>query len=107
MSDIQSRGTIVLHHADVALKHDDPKRYAEWRPEDLIPMEKCEHISMHNSRPHTKLHNKRISRGVKRAHEARKGSVIIAFDLVSGDMEIFSTASSAAVSLGCTKQWAG
>ena len=107
MSAIQSRGTIVLHHVDVMLKSQDPERYAEWRPEDLQPMEKREHISMHNSHPHTKLHNKRIARGVKRANEARQGCVIIAFDPLTDDIEIFPTAASAAASLGCTKQWAG
>lgn len=108
MSGIQSRGgTIVLHHIDITMKSQDPKRYAEWRPEDLQPMEKREHISMHNSHPHTKLHNRRISRGVKRAKAARQDGVIIAFDPFVDDIEIFPTAAVAAASLGCSKQWVG
>ena len=38
----------VLHHKDVTLKSLNPKRYKEWRPEDLVPMTKSEHMTLHN-----------------------------------------------------------
>ena len=36
-----------LHHKDPTLKYKDPRRYNEWRFEDLVPMLKSEHTSMH------------------------------------------------------------
>ena len=38
----------VLHHKDTSLKTNDLERYAEWRIEDLVPMTKSGHISLHN-----------------------------------------------------------
>lgn len=38
----------VLHHKNPKLKYENPERYNEWRIEDLIPMEKIEHIRFHN-----------------------------------------------------------
>lgn len=38
----------VLHHKDITLKSVDYKRYCEWRIDDLIPMSKSEHVSLHN-----------------------------------------------------------
>lgn len=45
----------VLHHIDVNLRHNDPKRYDEWRIEDLIPMTKSDHSSFHALGKHWKL----------------------------------------------------
>lgn len=36
-----------LHHKDPTLKYKDLLRYNEWRVEDLVPMLKSEHTSMH------------------------------------------------------------
>lgn len=38
----------VLHHKDETLKYKDPKRYNEWRIEDLEVMDACDHISLHH-----------------------------------------------------------
>lgn len=38
---------IVLHHKDPSLKDNDPERYDEWRPEDLVPMKREEHARLH------------------------------------------------------------
>lgn len=38
-----------LHHKDQTLKYKDPHRYNEWRVEDLVPMLKSEHTSMHSA----------------------------------------------------------
>jgi len=36
-----------LHHADETLRDKDPERYIQWRIEDLVPMSKAEHTSLH------------------------------------------------------------
>lgn len=103
MLEITSRGTVVLHHKDVTLKKRDPERYAEWRPEDLEPMEKREHISMHNKKPHSRKHNKKIGEAVRKAREELRGAVIVAFDPVTEDIAIYPSVSSAACSIGCSR----
>lgn len=40
----------VLHHKDVSLRHDDPKRYDEWRIDDLIPMTRHDHMALHSTK---------------------------------------------------------
>ena len=42
----------VLHHKDPELRDKDPVRYNEWRIEDLVPMLKSEHTSMHQKGRH-------------------------------------------------------
>lgn len=37
----------VLHHTDPMMKHTDPKRYREWRIEDVEPMTIQKHRSLH------------------------------------------------------------
>lgn len=37
----------ILHHKDSTLKQKDPVRYHEWRPEDLEPMTRSEHMKIH------------------------------------------------------------
>ena len=39
----------VLHHKDVSLRHNDPKRYDEWRIDDLIPMKRHDHAILHGT----------------------------------------------------------
>ena len=36
-----------LHHIDQSLRKDNPERYAEWRPEDLIMVTHAEHRKYH------------------------------------------------------------
>lgn len=38
-----------LHHIDQSLRHNDPERYNEWRPEDLIMVTNSEHTTIHNT----------------------------------------------------------
>lgn len=50
-----------LHHKDTQLKYKDPFRYNEWRVEDLVPMLKSEHTSMHSvGRHHTEETKQKI-----------------------------------------------
>lgn len=43
-----------LHHVDATLRYRDKARYDEWRVEDVVPMLKSEHTSMHlTGRHHT------------------------------------------------------
>ena len=43
-----------LHHVDATLRYRDKARYDEWRVEDVVPMLKSEHTSMHQrGRHHT------------------------------------------------------
>lgn len=39
----------VLHHKDTTLKYRDPVRYHEWRPEDLVPMTRQDHMKLHHT----------------------------------------------------------
>lgn len=105
MKQLAKQGVIVLHHKDATLKHNDRARYDEWRPEDLVPMEKKAHISMHNRRKHTKLHNNRIARSKLKAVEARAGKLVLAVS-PEGDTQVFLNASQAALFLGVSRQWA-
>lgn len=38
----------VLHHVDINLKNNDPKRYAEWRIEDLVMITTSIHNKIHH-----------------------------------------------------------
>ena len=38
----------VLHHKDETLRHNNLERYLEWRPEDLVPMKREEHLAYHS-----------------------------------------------------------
>lgn len=37
----------VLHHKDETLRHENPDRYNEWNPEDLVMMTNSEHRKFH------------------------------------------------------------
>lgn len=37
----------VLHHIDDKMKSEDPERYKLWRPQDLWPIERKDHVSLH------------------------------------------------------------
>lgn len=38
---------LVLHHKDPSWKYEDPERYAQWNPEDLVVMTRAEHARLH------------------------------------------------------------
>ncbi len=40
----------VLHHKDTTLRAEDPKRYAQWNPEDLVMLTRAEHTQLHQQR---------------------------------------------------------
>ena len=55
-----------LHHIDENLKKTDRARYDEWRIEDLVPMLKSEHTSLHHTgNTLTKEQRKKISESLK------------------------------------------
>lgn len=57
----------VLHHKDPTLKKKDPKRYNEWRIEDLVVMTRNEHTSLHNKG------KKLLEESKQKISEANKG----------------------------------
>lgn len=63
----------VLHHVDPTLKTRDPKRYNEWRPEDLVVMTRAQHTRLHHiGNKHCK--GKKLSEEhKKKLSEANKG----------------------------------
>lgn len=103
---ISRNDVVVLHHKDVELKRNDPARYRQWRPEDLVPMGKREHISLHNKgKTHSQPHNDRIQQTVSGWQERRKGTVVMAYS-PEGNPLVFHDASEAARHFGCSVQWA-
>ena len=55
-----------LHHIDANLKKTDRDRYDEWRIEDLVPMLKSEHTSLHHAGSTlSKEQRKKISESLK------------------------------------------
>lgn len=68
----------VLHHEDTELKKNDPKRYHEWRIEDLIMMKRKDHTSLHlknkvTGRPSPMCGKKHSEETKKRMSDAQKG----------------------------------
>lgn len=56
----------VLHHKDETLKHRDKERYIQWNIEDLVPMKKESHLSLHHKGvPKTLEHRRRISKSTQ------------------------------------------
>ena len=41
-----------LHHKDPALRHEDLRRYEEWRIEDLVMLSSSEHLRWHKMNPY-------------------------------------------------------
>lgn len=39
-----------LHHKDPSLMRNDTERYIQWNIEDLVPMDKIEHLALHSKR---------------------------------------------------------
>ena len=64
---IYGNKNLVLHHKDETLRYGNPKRYNEWRPEDLVVMTMAEHNTLHKKG--SKLSEKakqNIARGARR-----------------------------------------
>ena len=60
----------ILHHIDPAWKREDPERYEQWNPEDLVPMRNKDHTSLHHK-------NKIVPpEVVKHISETQKGKVL-------------------------------
>ncbi len=58
----KTNDVIVLHHIDRTMKKRDPERYAQFRVDDVTPMLRRAHISLHmKGRKHTKAHNRKIA----------------------------------------------
>lgn len=100
----------VMHHVDKRMKSENPERYAEWRPEDLVPMTKSEHRRLHmkdavrkGSRK-TRGHRKAISRGIREFQAKLAGTSVVILDEKTGRAESFPSFAAAARFLGCTRQ---
>ena len=50
----------VMHHKDESLRYNDPDRYIEWRPEDLIVITREEHAFIHKT--YENMRNANINR---------------------------------------------
>ena len=56
----------VLHHENLNLKEDDPKRYSEWRVEDLVMIPRSVHNDIHQiGRHHSEKTRKKMSLSAK------------------------------------------
>lgn len=109
---------MVLHHIDMSLKKKNKKRYAEWRPEDLVPMTKQAHMALHmklrnkKGTMKKKAHKKAISEGVKSHYTNFRNcawiiwhdDVIVMGKLIPAEERVFKTSTEAAKFIGCTKQ---
>ena len=63
----------VLHHIDPSLRHNDRERYEQWNIEDLVVMERSEHIKFHQTGCNNSMYG-RVSpmKGKKLTTEQRK-----------------------------------
>lgn len=93
----KGEGRIELHHVDPGLKRRDPKRYREWRHEDLVPVTVTEHRRIHSSQPQTKEHRANMSVALLKFHERKDSRVV-----VDGTF-VFPTARAAAKFIGCSR----
>lgn len=99
---------LALHHIDTTMKSRDPKRYNEWRPEDLMVMTVQEHRRLHMKEQtkgvkHTKQHNSKISESI-REHLTKGKMVKIYMRPVEAQTLYFNTLAQAAAFIGCTRQ---
>ena len=68
----------VLHHKDENLKYTDIDRYIEWRPDDLLPMTKHDHMHLHqagkknNFCAYNEAHKEEIRERMREAWRIRK-----------------------------------
>lgn len=54
-----------LHHVDKTLKTNDPKRYKEWRVEDLVMITFTEHIRIHKNDMQSSTKYEKVSESLK------------------------------------------
>ena len=100
---------MVLHHIDINMKAQDPERYDQWLPEDLVPMSKTQHRALHmklqnkKGTKHTKKHNKKISESMRKSDIRNKKIVISRPAQEAVEME-FNSLAEAARYIGCSKQ---
>ena len=40
---------LVLHHKDPTMRYNNPERYRQWNPEDLVVMTRAEHVKLHHT----------------------------------------------------------
>lgn len=52
----------VMHHRDERMMYDDPERYAQWNPEDLVVMSKQEHLAWHSKGKLNGMYGKKHSK---------------------------------------------
>ena len=101
---------MVLHHTDVNMKTENPIRYNEWRPEDLVPMSKAQHRELcmrqqnkkgtyHNSDDH----NIKISESMKTT-DIKSKKIIIHRQAVAEVTMTFDSLADAARFIGCSRQ---
>lgn len=99
---------MVLHHVDPNMKARDPERYAQWNPEDLIPMSIQEHRKLHMAiqNPKGKTFTKDHLENLRKSMTIRVGigSKIVKITGKSGeDVKYFSTYAAAARYIGCSR----
>ena len=44
----KAKTNYVLHHKDISLKKNNPKRYAQWNVDDLVMLTRSEHLKIHS-----------------------------------------------------------
>lgn len=49
---------LVLHHKDPTMRYNNPERYKQWNPEDLVVMTRAEHVKLHHTGISKKAWNK-------------------------------------------------
>lgn len=99
---------MVLHHVDPNMKTRDPERYAQWNPEDLIPMTMQEHRKLHMAiqNPKGKKFTKDHLENLRKSMTTRVGigSKIVKIIGKSGkDVQYFTTYATAARYIGCSR----
>ena len=102
---LASHKGLDLHHKDPNLKHTNPKRYHEWRIEDVEPLTRADHRKIHmgeqtKGKKHSKSHNKKISTSLKDFYSTKKKIRIFR----EADVQEFKTLSEAAKHLECSRQ---
>ena len=101
---------MILHHTDINMKTENPTRYNEWRPEDLIPMTKTAHRALHMRQQNKKgtyhnsdNHNIKISESMKKT-DIKSKKIIIHRPAVEEVTMTFDSLADAARFIGCSRQ---
>lgn len=102
---LKTDDVIVLHHVDTKMKRRNPQRYSQFNYEDVVPMLRRQHISLHNKgRKHTRRHNARIAEAMTSKNGALrfKGRCIV---ITNKHCSIkCASCKMAAQIIGCSKQ---